>query len=89
MPGRRLARAAALVAGLADELPAVGAVAMEGDEEIVGGGRVELGGKKFDDVLGRAVAVSREREIDRLGGQCERLVQGGKQKHDRRREDHP
>ena len=68
VPGRRLARAAAFVTGLADELPAVGPMAMEGDEEIVGGGRVEVGGKEFDDALGRAVAVGGESEVDRLGG---------------------
>ena len=68
MLGCCLTRATALVARLADELPAVGAVAVEGDEEIVGGGRIEVGGTKLDDALGRAVAVGGESEVDRLGG---------------------
>jgi hypothetical protein len=63
-------------------------MAMEGDEEIVGGGRVEVGGKEFDDALGRAVAVGGEREIDRLSG-TGRCEEGGQQEHERRREDRP
>ena len=89
MLGGRLARAAALVAGLADELPAVGAVAVEGDEEIVGGGRIEVGGKKLDDALGRPVAFGRERDLDRLGGLGGERGERGKQERERRREGRP
>jgi hypothetical protein len=56
---------------------------MEGDEEIVGGGRVEVGGKELDDALGRAVAVGREHDLDRLGGRGE---ERGKQERKRCRE---
>jgi hypothetical protein len=49
VPGRRLACAAAFVAGLPDELPAVGAVAMEGDQEIVRQRGIEVGGEEFDE----------------------------------------